>query len=180
MKEIMNMLEKLNFSKTEASVYVTLLTYPKLTGYQIAKKINISRSSVYSALDNLYKRGGVSLLPGETSIYKAQNPQILIENMKKDFIQSADVLKEKLSKIEKADIEEKYLNIEEYDNIILKAKKLLLMAQTEVYINTDFDMQIFSKELVELGKRGVRIIVFSFSDLGIENLPIEMYSQGSK
>ncbi|QZY56175.1 helix-turn-helix domain-containing protein [Crassaminicella profunda] len=65
MKEIINMLEKLSFSKTEASVYITLLKHPKLTGYQIAKKINISRSSVYSALDNLYNRGGVSLLSGK-------------------------------------------------------------------------------------------------------------------
>lgn len=180
MMEIRNMLEKLNFSKTESVIYITLLKHPNLTGYQIAKKISMSRSSVYSALDNMYKRGVISLLKGETSSYKAQDPDTLIDNMKKDFNNSADLLKEELSKIEKVDTEERYLNIEGYENMVLKAKELLLMSQTEVYINTDFNLQIFSKELKELGRRGVRVIVFSFSDLNIENLPIEMYSHGVK
>lgn len=178
MENITSLLVKLHFSKTEAEVYLTLLKYPNQTGYQIAKKLNMSRSSIYSALDNLYTRGIVSLLPGEVNTYKAQNPEILIEHMKKDFIQSADLLKEELSRIEKIDTEDRYLNIEGYDTIILKAKELLLLAQKEVYMNTDFDLQIFSKELNELERRGVRVIVFSFSKLNTENLSVEFYSHG--
>ncbi|WP_105617684.1 TrmB family transcriptional regulator [Vallitalea okinawensis] len=178
MEKILSMLEKLNFTKTEAEVYVTLLTYPNQSGYQIAKKIKLSRSSIYAALDNLYKRGIVSLVPGDVSIYKAQNPEVLIDNMKKDFIQSADILKDELSKVNQKDTEERYLNIEGYDNIILKVKELLLMAEEEVYMNTDFNLQLFSKELRELKKRGVRIIVFSFSKFDTEDIPVEFYSHG--
>jgi len=178
MNEMTSLLGKLNFTKTEAEVYITLLKYPNLTGYQVAKKMSMSRSSVYSALDNLYNRGAVSLLQGETSVYVAQDPEMLIDSMKKDFNQSADLLKIELSKIGTTDTEKRYLNIEGFENIIVKTKELLMMAEQEVYINTDFDLQIFSKELKELGQKGVRIIAFSFSALDVDGLPVEMYSHG--
>lgn len=174
--EIYSLLEKLNFTKTEAAVYVDLLKNSSLNGYQIAKNLNMSRSSVYSALDNLYKKGVVFLLPGESQIYKAENPSALLDKMKNEFVETADSLEEKLSSLGKNDTEERFLNIEGYNNIAAKAKELLLSAREEVYINTDFDLQIFSNEFLELHKRGVRIIVFSFSKPNGENLPVEIYN----
>lgn len=176
MTEISNLLEKLNFSKTEAAVYINLLKNSNSSGYQIAKNLNISRSSVYSALDNLYKRGVIFLMPGDSQRYKAENPTTLINKMKNEFIQNADLLEMKLNQLESSDSEERYLNIEGYDNVISKTKELLLTAEKEVYINTDFDLQTFSKEFIELGKRGVRIIVFSFSKLNDVELPVEIYT----
>ncbi|MCY6482916.1 HTH domain-containing protein [Clostridium aestuarii] len=176
MIDFVSLLKKLNFTKTEAAVYVNLLKNKSLTGYQIAKNLNISRSSVYAALDNLYKRGVVFLLPGGTQIYKAENPTTLMNKMKSEFIETADLLETKLNELESDDSEERFLNIEGYDNIVSKCKTLLLTAKKEVYINTDFNLQAFSKEFVELGKRGVRVIVFSFSKLDSENIPVETYN----
>ncbi len=56
-ENIITHLEMLRFSKIEAQVYVTLVKHSKLNGSQIAKILNLSRSSVYSALHNLYNRG---------------------------------------------------------------------------------------------------------------------------
>lgn len=179
MDEIIGLLEKLNFSKTEAAVYITLLKNGSLNGYQIAKILNMSRSSVYSALDNLYKRGVVFLLPGDSQIYKAENPNVLINNMKNSFIQTADMLETKLEQIETSDSEERYVNIQGYDNIISKIKELLLTAEKEVYINTDINLYKFEKEFRELKERKVRIIVFSFSKMEAENLPVELYNHGN-
>lgn len=176
MDQVLELLEKLNFTKTEASVYIDLLKNYSLTGYQIAKNLNISRSSVYSALDNLYKRGVVFLLNGNSQMYIAEKPSTLINKMKSEFIENADLLESKLNKLEKSDLEERYINIEGYDNIISKAKELMLKAENEVYINTDFNLHIFSKEFNEINKRGVRIIVFSFAKLNKDNLPVELYS----
>jgi HTH-type transcriptional regulator, sugar sensing transcriptional regulator len=176
MDEILKLLEKLNFTKTEASVYVELLKYIKLNGYQIAKNLNMSRSSVYSSLDNLYKRGIVFLMPGDTQIYKAETPANLINKMKNDFNETTELLENKLSELQTPTYEERYLNLEGYDNVVSKAKELLLTAESEVYINTDFDLQIFSKEFKELEKRKVRIIVFSFSILDTKGLNIELYT----
>lgn len=175
MSDLVNLMGKLNFTKTEALVYMNLLKNTSLTGYQVAKNLNMSRSSVYSSLDNLYKRGVVFLLPGDSQIYKAEMPAILISNMKKEFLENADELEEKLNSIEIEDKEERYVNLEEYNNIISKAKELLRAAKKEVYINTDFDLKIFSEELVELRQKGVRVIVFSFSKFNGQELPIEIY-----
>lgn len=178
MDEILSLLEKLNFSKTEAAVYVNLLKNSSLNGYQIAKNLNMSRSSVYSALDNLYKKGVVFSLPGDSQIYKAEDPSALTNKMKNEFVETADLLEVKLKELKTSDSEERYLNIAGYDNVISKAKELLLTAEKEVYINTDFDLQTFSKEFIKLEKRGVRIIIFSFVKANVQNLPVEIYTHG--
>lgn len=176
MNNILNHLEKMNFTKTEAAVYLDLLKNSSLTGYQIAKNLNISRSSVYSALDNLYKKGVVFLLPGNIQVYKAENPSVLMNKMKKEFNDNADWLEKQLNQLNTSELEERYLNIKGYDNVVTKAKELLKTAEKEVYINTDFNLEIFSKEFWELHNKGVRIIVFTFSKLNTENLPIEIFS----
>lgn len=70
MDEIIILLEKLNFSKTEVAVYIDLLKNSSSNGYKIAKNLNISRLSVYSALDNLYNKGIVLLMSGDSQVYK--------------------------------------------------------------------------------------------------------------
>ena len=179
MDEIIALLEKLNFTKTEAAVYINLLENSSLNGYKIAKNLNMSRSSVYSALDNLYKKGIVFLLPGDSQVYKAENPSVLINKMKNEFNETTNLLDYKLKDLEKSDSEERYVNIEGYDNIILKIKQLLLSAEKEIYINTDIDLSMFESELVKITERGVRIIVFSFKKCTLKNIPMEIYTHGS-
>lgn len=179
MDEIISLLEKLNFTKTEAVVYINLLENSSLNGYKIAKNLNMSRSSVYSALDNLYKKGIVFLLPGDSQVYKAENPSVLINKMKNEFNETTNLLDSKLKNLEKSDSEERYVNIEGYANIIFKIKQLLLSAEKEIYINTDIDLSMFESEFVKITERGVRIIVFSFKKCILENIPMEIYTHGS-
>lgn len=176
MDEIIKLLEKLNFSKTEAAVYIDLLKNSSSNGYKIAKNLNISRSSVYSALDNLYKKGVVFLVPGDSQVYKAENPSVLIEKIKNEFNETTNLLNDKLKDLETSNIEERYVNILGYDNIIVKIKQLLLEAKKEVYINTDINLSKFEEELKQIAEKGVRIIVFSFKHQGLEGIPVEIYT----
>lgn len=175
MSEIIKSLEKFGFTRTEASVYLNLVQKGARNGSQIAKDLNISRSSVYSALENLYSRAIVYLLQAESKTYKAEEPGILFENLKETFSNSADFLKNKLSELNKDEDKTYYLNIRGIDNFLDKAKQLLLSAEKEVYINICMDLNLFSKEFETLEKKGVRIIVFSFADLNPGKLPIEYY-----
>lgn len=174
-EKLIEKLEKLNFNKIEAKVYIALIKYNELNGSQIAKKINASRSSVYLALDNLYKRGCVYLISGDTNMYKAEKPEVLIEKMKANFEEAANTIKDDLLQLDKADNGKNYYNLNGTQNFINKAKELLLYAKKEVYINTCIDLQIFKNELDILKNRGVRIIVFTYSKMNVENLPIELY-----
>lgn len=174
-EELIKKLENLNFNKIEAKVYIELVKSNELNGSQIAKKINASRSSVYLALDNLYKRGCVYLISGDTNMYIAEKPDILIEKMKSNFEDSANTIKDELLKLEQGDIQKNYYNLSGTQNFINKAKEFLLYAEKEVYINTCLDMQIFKNEFDVLYKRGVRIIVFTYKHMNVDNLPIELH-----
>ncbi|WP_160361611.1 TrmB family transcriptional regulator [Clostridium chromiireducens] len=179
MDELLRLLEKLNFSKTEAAVYIDLLKNSSSNGYKIAKNLNISRSSVYSTLDNLYKKGVIFLVPGDSQVYKAENPSVLMEKIKKEFNETTDLLTNKLKDLETCDVEERYINIVGYDNVTLKIKQLLLEAKKEVYINTDINLCRFQDELSKIAERGVRIIVFSFKNQVLDDIPIEIYTHSN-
>lgn len=175
MKDLIQHLEMLHFSKIEAQAYVTLVKHAQLNGSQVAKILNISRSSVYAALNNLYHKGYVSLVPGESNVYKAQDPEVLIEQLKREYLQSADALKDELAKFKATESAQEFYNIKGYQNFVLKTKELLLQAEREVYMNTCFEPRIFADELDTLARRGVRVIVFTFTDIDAEGLPIEFY-----
>ena len=174
-EELIKKLEALNFNKIEAKVYIELVKCNELNGSQIAKKINASRSSVYLALDNLYKRGCVYLISGDTNMYIAEKPEILIEKMKSNFEETANIIKDELLELEQGDSQKNYYNLSGTQNFINKAKELLLYAEKEVYINTCIDLQIFKSEFETLNKKGVRIIIFTYKNMDVDNLPIELY-----
>jgi HTH-type transcriptional regulator, sugar sensing transcriptional regulator len=174
-EELIKKLEALSFNKIEAKVYIELVKCNELNGSQIAKKINASRSSVYLALDNLYKRGCVYLISGDTNMYMAEKPEILIEKMKSNFEEKANTIKDELLQLEQGDSQKNYYNLSGTQNFINKAKELILYAEKEVYINTCIDLQMFKSEFEILNKRGVRIIVFTYKNMDVVNLPIEIY-----
>lgn len=176
MNEIIDCLCKLNFSKLEAQIYLTLLEGGKMSGYQIAKKINISRSSVYAALDHMYERGIVLLLSEDVQVYMAQNPETLFFRLKDEYSENATIAASKLQHLYEERHEERFTNIKGFETIVSNAKELLRTAKKEVYMNTDFDLHLFDDELNALNRKGVRVIVFSFAKLNHDNLPIEFFT----
>lgn len=175
MEEIIKEMKKLGFSSTESEIYLILLKSGSMTGYQIAKQMTVSRASVYSALDNLYQRGVVSMISGDPNMYQAWEPDKLFDKMKTDFAKTTDGLKKQLAEFNKSNRNNKYFNIEGRENIISKAKYIFNSSKKEIYINTDFNLHEFKDEIISAAARGVRIVVFSFDKLDIEGLPVEMH-----
>jgi len=64
-------LENLNFTSLEAQIYLSLLEHGAQSGYQLAKTIQLSRPSIYNALEHLYEKGVVLRLPDKSSTYTA-------------------------------------------------------------------------------------------------------------
>ncbi len=178
MEHVIAILEGFRFSKTEALVYVNLLQNGHLTGYQIAKNIGLSRSSVYNALNVLYRKGVVFMLPGESNQFRALESDILIPRLRKEYEEATTALEQALAHIEVPDIGGRFLNIEGFDNLMVKAKELLKTAEREVLINTDFDPYLFQSELEYLKAKGVRCILFSFNEMDCDELSLEIYSHG--
>ncbi|AEV28147.1 putative transcriptional regulator [Sphaerochaeta pleomorpha str. Grapes] len=169
-------LSGLGFTPLEANMYITLLKEGEMSGYKLAKAIGISRSSVYAALEGMYKKGLVSKVKDEVSSYIAMNPSVLCKQLKHTFIANADEAEQQLMGLYEDKREERFTNLHGFDSIVTSVREMLLSSYKEVYLNTDFDLNLFRSEFMILQGRKVRIIVFSFASLDTKDLDIELYS----
>lgn len=179
-ENIIKYLEKMNFTKLESQIYLTLLDNGEMSAYQIAKKIEISRSSIYNALNHMYEKGIVNLIPDSTSIYIAENPELLFTKLSEEYKDNSKILIQQLNKFIDSRFEERLVNFKGFDTLVSKVKKMLIEAENDVYINTDLDLKIFSKEFEKVNERGITPIVFSFYDLDIKGISVRLYSHGRK
>ena len=172
-------LQKFGLTNIEAEVYHELLKSPNSNGSQISKKIDTPRTSVYMALDRLYALGYVYLVPAENERknYIAVEPENLMPKLKEDFIQTADFLKEELSKVQIKNNLEQTFNLKGEESIYDKVRELILKAKKEIYLNTNINLETFKDAIDEAIKNNVRIILFSFEKHVNYTLNIEVYNK---
>jgi sugar-specific transcriptional regulator TrmB len=178
METTINLLMKLNFSRNEAVVYYYLLENPGMTVYQIAKDLNLSRSSIYPIVEKLYLEGVLLLENKDKDLYYAEDPSALLKNLSVGYEENIKTAKKALKQVFKKAERETYLNFVSYNAMIAKAKTMLLSAQKEVYINTDLDCQVFDDEFKVLEENKVRVIYFSFKKSTYKRSNVEIYSHG--
>ncbi len=175
MQKIITMLMEFNFSKMEAKIYITLLGNPQLNGSQIAKNLGIPRSTTYNSLESLTQKDAVTLCSPDSNQYIAKDPDELFEKLKENYIDVANTIKKELAHYKVATPLSVTQNISGNKNVIDKIKELISSSKKEIYLNTDFDINLFSSELDLARKRGVRIIFFTFQKADIKDLDIEYF-----
>ena len=175
MTDLIEKLTDFGFSKTDALVYITLLKHGKCSGYKIAKEISLSRSSVYSSIDNLYESGYIYLSDGSTKEYTAKSPSLIFSEISERVNENISFVKKELSKMVVQQEPSFVHNITGIDNLIREAKELINKASVEIYLNSNFDLFLFEDELNQAIERGVRIIYFSFHRMDVPNEKIEHY-----
>lgn len=170
-------LHTLGFSELESKIYLTLLKGGTMSAYQIAKKIEISRPSIYNALEHMVNKGMALVIPNDTALYAAQNPDILLGKLREEFSRSADAAEQLLSEYTPSDFGEQYANIKGFEAVVQSAKEIMRNSRSEVYINTDMQLDRFADEFALLTEKGIRVLVYSFYNVGSgENY--ELYSHG--
>ena len=147
-----------------------------MSGYQLAKRIDLSRPSIYNALERMYERGIILSLPESASTWVAENPRTLFGKLAGEYGANAERAAGQLERYAKPQSEERLLNFRGLDTAVAKTKEMLSLARTEVFINADFDLDLFRDDIATLAGRGVRVIVFSFIDIGPAGLAAEIYS----
>ena len=177
MTELVTKLMDFGFTKTDALVYINLLKNGRSSGYKIAKEISLSRSSVYSSIDNLYKNGCIFMSDGDTKEYEAKSPDLIFSQIEKETIENIHILKKELSRMMLQEEKEFIYNVTGFENLIQKAREMLNLAQMEVYLNTDFHLELIADEICQTIERGVRVIVFSFNRLDLPHPKVEHYSR---
>lgn len=169
-------LTDLGFSSTEAKVYCTMVSEEKMNGYQIAKVLGISRSSVYGALENLLEKGAIVSIPGATSEYAVVEPSELIDKIVAKYKKSADSAKNMLETLAVKKRSTTYFaNIKGRNNLLDAVRAMINSAGREILLNTSMDLKPFARELAEAKKRGVRVIIFSWLNLNLYGIDAEFY-----
>ena len=171
-------LEHLNFSRLEAQIYMALIGSEPMSAYQLAKKIAIARPSIYNALEHMLDKGMVELVPEQTALYAAQEPDVLLGRMKAELSANLSLAEKQLEEYEAAKQPEVHFVFRGFETAIARAGKLLEDAQQEVYLNADFDLSCFREIFHCLKEKGVRIVVFSFYELGLNREDVEFYTHG--
>lgn len=174
--QLISSLEGLGVSELETKIYLALLDSGEMSPYQIAKKVDISRSSIYNALQHMVKKGIVEEVPEDTVMYLAQDPEVLISKLERDYKRNISVASQGLKAYMETRYEEKYAILHDKDIILEKTKKIIRNAKQEIFINTDINLNELKDELEEVAKKKVRVIVFSFVKQELNYEGVEIYS----
>lgn len=158
-------LQKLGFSPTETTVYVTLCEHGSLTGYEVAKLTGISRSNVYAALYNLQEKGKCYVSEGETTKYVALSKEELLLSAEREMKKTLSEIKEYYP--ETIATSEPYITIRGYENVLDKVKNTLSLCESHVYILSPSSyIKLLEGDLLELSKHR-RITIISEKPLDL-------------
>ena len=176
MNNLILSLEGLGFSTLECKIYLSLLDYGAMSPYQIAKKVDISRSSIYNALEHMVSKGMVEVVPEDTVMYIAQDPEVLIYKLEGDYKRNIANATSGLREYIQTRQVENYAIINDKETIMEKAKKIIRNAKQEIFINTDIDVNELKDEFKMAAANNVRIIIFSFVKQELQIEGVEIYS----
>ncbi|KEK22353.1 TrmB family transcriptional regulator [Bacillus gaemokensis] len=93
---MIDLLKKIGLSDLEARCYMTLHEEPGISGYEVAKRVSVSRTNVYAALRSLTDKGACRSIEGETVLYDAVPIEQLLRLVQTEFEQTSKALIENL------------------------------------------------------------------------------------
>jgi len=164
------LIEEIGFSKIEARVYFILLKKSPLTGYKIAKEIGKSNSNTYLALENLVKKGAVSLLEGNKSkeyiaIPIDQLVEIRIEEAKKQKVIVAEAFKNFKSESG----EDQIYRFKNKEQLRIKALEMIENAKHAIIVDSEtVQLNMIKDNLESAAAKGLKVLV---ETTGKENIP---------
>lgn len=96
-----NILKDLNFSNKETDVYLTLLELGSTTAGEIAKKADITRTTIYDILSSLLKKGLVNKYKkGAVTYFSALDPNRLLTYIDREIETTTEKLKKQKEEIQ--------------------------------------------------------------------------------
>jgi len=154
----------LGFTKYEAKAYVSQLHDYPVTRYELSKNSGVPRSAIYEVIRRLESWGTVSVISTQPEKYLPLPPEQFVKMLEQRYQQKIEVFQESLSELETNIEPEQLWNLSGYSNLIAKAKDMISEATSEIYLSAwKSEIREFEKELQEAEKRGIKIVLFSFT-----------------
>lgn len=166
-KETLKRLQEIGFSKNEAKVYVVLLAKNPMSGYEIAKNTDITRTMIYDILKRLVQKEAVVEIEANPKLYIPVSYKDLLETYKEEVLSNIEFLEKEFEDLESEKKSNSYLlNIESYEDMIKEIKHMINSAKKEIYISLwEEEGNIFKDNLKKAHDRGIKIISFSYGRL---------------
>lgn len=164
---LIQQLMEFSLSRQEAIIYLELLKYSQLTGYEIAKYSGISRSNVYGGLKGLQEKGGAELIEGTASKYIAVPIQEFCKNRIRRLEKCKSYLVDNILQTDK--IQDGYITIVGYDNIKNKAISMIESTHTRFYLaGSQRVIGEFLPEIKSKVKAGIQVKLISDYNWALE------------
>lgn len=88
-----DILKQIRLTEYEAEVYLTLLKNGQISAYELAEKAGLYRQVTYDSLKRLGEKGFVnSVIEGKTKLFKAINPELILEILNEKTEQYKQIL----------------------------------------------------------------------------------------
>ncbi|OPX33724.1 hypothetical protein B1H10_05210 [candidate division KSB1 bacterium 4484_188] len=159
-------MSELGFTKYEARAYVSLLQNYPATRYELSKNSGVPRSAIYDVINRLETVGAVSALSTRPEKYIPLPPDQFLKMIEQRYQQKIDQFRESLSELDTNVESEQLWNITGYTNLISKAKEMIQEARQEIYLSCwEREIREIEKELHYALKRGVKVVLFSFTEV---------------
>ncbi|MGZ9585508.1 TrmB family transcriptional regulator [Paenibacillus marinisediminis] len=157
MNDLIRQLRSIGFTEMEAKIMITLSEQGMMTGYEVAKKLGVSRSNVYAALQRLVDHGYVLVTQGDPTHYKALDARQLTAMMSERMQQSLKYVESHMP-VGLRD-EGGFFSIEGEKSVLETFKRSLSQAETEIIVDAaPQDAAIVQDELRLAEGRGVKVL----------------------
>ncbi|MBD0379561.1 TrmB family transcriptional regulator [Paenibacillus sedimenti] len=168
MEEVLQHLKNLGFTDLEAKCLHVLAESGKRTGYEIAKRLGVSRSNVYSALQKLAEKGVVLTSHGEPTHYQSVPIDEIGDKIEAELQASIRYVK---SHMPKQDAERtEYFSLEGDAKVIERIRTELKKAREEALCELwSEEAQLLKDELAHAQEHGVRILASTVGEAQLPN-----------
>jgi sugar-specific transcriptional regulator TrmB len=171
MKTAVLKLTQLGLSEYEAKAYTALLRESPLTAYEIAKNSGIPSSKVYEVIKKLEFRQMVQSVQRERSrMFVPVSPEEFVESFRAVLNENLLAVKDELKDFKVTADTSYTLHIRDYDNLILRAKRMLDTSREAVLLSLwPPEIEALFKSISDAEARGIKIAIIHY---GATNLKI--------
>ncbi len=167
MAELYEVLQDVGFSVNEAKVYVALLSKHPISGYEVAKRSNITRTMVYDILNRLVQKGAVQIVENEPKLYTPVPYKDFFQRMRTDYNNRVEAVEAAFDTLECEENTGNYImNISDYESMVQEVRALIRSAKREIYTSIwEEEAMLFREDFECAHQRGVAITAFSFNNI---------------
>jgi Cd2+/Zn2+-exporting ATPase len=162
-------LQDLGFTESESRVYLTLLSSPPTTGYQVSVRAGIPRSMVYEALGRLESRGAV-LRAGDHrgTRYRPVPPEALLDHLEQSYHQKVASLRSDLGSRFHGQEDDRFWSGRGRELAYGLARQLLEAAERELLVVlADPEVELLAEGLEAATARGLRVAAIFTGELTV-------------